>query len=239
MGDTNGSDSLVSQFEFANRAHVNRSSVSRAIRSGVLKDAVIGKKINVHHPDAICYIELQREKQAVKTDLAVAAPVQPDQPTQPAAVDTDSQSVDESVGDSADCEAALAALAGLRHMTIGQAIAKFGTEARMKNYVVLMGKLIEIETRGEKQRRERGELIERSFVSSVLIPLIDTTYRQLVSVVPDSLAIELVAIAKRGDEDCLGDMRTLISERISKPMTELITNMEKEIGNSATATRSE
>ena len=54
---------LVSRAEFARRAGVNQSAITRAC-SGKLKTAVEGKRINARHPTAVWYIGRQEKMHA-------------------------------------------------------------------------------------------------------------------------------------------------------------------------------
>lgn len=54
---------LISGAEFARRAGVNQSAVTRAC-AGKLKDAVEGKRINASHPEAVRYVERRERMRA-------------------------------------------------------------------------------------------------------------------------------------------------------------------------------
>lgn len=223
MADTN--DSLVSNAEFARRCGVNRSTIHKAVKTDRLGDAVVGKKINLHHPLAVAYLaekELvheQKDKASQAEDLAAALFTSDDESEAPPRVDNlkDVENL----------------LLSAQDLTLREIIVTYGTLAEFKKAVESLGKIQDYLNRVDVGRERRGELVERASDSAVLFGLLDQAFRRVICDAPTSMSSEIVAIvlANQNEEDLHKKVAAHITDHLSPIMKNVKNHMIQQVQN--------
>ena len=206
---------LIKKTELAEQAGVSRAAVTKAC-AGALAAAVVGKLIDIDHPDAIAYI---RSKQVKKTSTptkkprkAAAAPKK--RPVKTVAAPEPHEAPDEGSHFSEDDE-----IKDVLHLTLGEIVERHGTSGQFKTWVDAKKIIVDIQTRIVKLAQLEGTLVSRDLMKVGVIDPIDAAHRKLLTDGAKTIARRLTAMNSGGRslEDCEAFVKDQMSSFI-RPM---------------------
>lgn len=169
----------MKQIEFARRAGVSQAAISLA-RHTILKDAMVGKRIDAGHPDAVAYLE---RKRVAKPPPVVAK---------------------EKRGASADpVEIPPAVPKDIRvflEYPLGKLIEKFGTSTQFLDFLGAAQKIEIIHHRRLTNAKIERELVSRDMVQVCIIDVFAAAHLALLSDGAKTIAAGAMAKAASGTE---------------------------------------
>ena len=203
---------LIKKTEFAEQAGVSRAAVTKACDKA-LAAAVVGKLVDIDHPDAIAYI---RSKQVKKTATPAKKPTKPRKPRTAAKPKTVAapEPPDEGSHFSEDDD-----LRDVLHLTLGEILERHGTSGQFKTFVDAKKTIIDVQTRVVKLAQLEGTLVSRSLVKVGVIDPIDAAHRKLLTDGAKTIARRVTAMTSGGRslEDCEAFVKDQMSSFI-RPM---------------------
>ena len=188
---------LIKKTEFAEQAGVSRAAVTKAC-DGALKATVVGKLIDIDHPDAIAYIRAKQVKKtstpAKKPPKAAAKPKK-----KPAKTVAAPEPPDEEPHYSKDAE-----IEAVLHLTLGEIVRQHGTEGQFKAWLDAKKTIVDVQTRLVKLAVLEGTLVSRSLMKVGVIDPIDAAHRKLLTDGAKTIARRVTAMNSGGRslEDC-------------------------------------
>ena len=204
---------LIKKTEFAEQAGVSRAAVTKACDKA-LAAAVIGKLINIDHPDAIAYI---RSKQVKKTKTTTKKPRESCSKAKPKTVATPeppAEEEEEGSHFSEDDE-----IKNVLHLTLAEIVERHGTSGQFKTWVDAKKIIVDIQTRIVKLAQLEGVLVSRDLIKVGVIDPIDAAHRKLLTDGAKTIARRVTAMNSGGRslEDCEDFVKDQISSFI-RPM---------------------
>lgn len=197
---------LIKKTEFAEQASVSRAAVTKACDKA-LAAAVVGKLIDIDHPDAIAYI---RAKQVKKTPIPTKKPRTVKTVVAPEPPDEDDGGSHFSEDDD---------LRDVLHLTLGEILERHGTSGQFKTFVDAKKTIIDVQTKVVKLAQLEGTLVSRSLVKVGVIDPIDAAHRKLLTDGAKTIARRVTAMTSGGRslEDCEAFVKDQMSSFI-RPM---------------------
>jgi len=175
---------LVSKREFARRAGVKPPSISQAIRGKLLKEALVGKKININHPDAVAY--LAKKKRGVPNPAGALG-----------------------MGKAPEAQAARDSLEKtdikkILDLSLREILRTFGTKQQFRDWVDLIKSLEIIHEKRLKNAKAEGELVSRDLIKKGVIDPLDNMHKRLLADGARTIARQVhnMSLAGRAVEDC-------------------------------------
>ena len=209
---------LIKKTEFAEEAGVSRAAVTKACDKA-LAAAVVGKLIDIDHPDAVAYIKSKQVKKtpppAKKPRKAAATPkkkpaktVAASEPPEPPAEENERSHFSEDDD-----------LKNVLHLTLGEILERHGTSGQFKTFVDAKKTIIDVQTRVVKLAQLEGTLVSRSLVKVGVIDPIDAAHRKLLTDGAKTIARRVTAMTSGGRplEDCEAFVKDQMSSFI-RPM---------------------
>ena len=202
---------LIKKIEFAEQAGVSRAAVTKAC-DAALKAAVVGKLIDVDHPDAVAYIKSKRDKKTkppAKKPRKAAAKPKPKTVAAPEPPEDDERSHFSEDDDIRD----------VLHLTLGQIVERHGTSTQFKAWIDAKKTIVDVQTKVVKLAVLEGTLVSRGIVKVGVIDPIDAAHRKLLTDGAKTIARRVTAMNSGGRplEDCEDFVKDQISSFI-RPM---------------------
>lgn len=179
---------LIKKTEFAEQAGVSRAAVTKAC-AGALAAAVVGKLIDVDHPDAIAYI---KSKQSKKTPTPAKKPRTKAKP-KPKNVTTPEPPEGELSHFSEDDD-----LRAVLDLTLRELVQRHGTAAQFETWVKAKKTISETHIKDLKIAETEGLLIPRETVKTHIFGAMEASNLRLLTDTPKTLSRRLFAMAKSG-----------------------------------------
>ena len=185
---------LIKKTEFAEQAGVSRAAVTKAC-AGALRAAVVGKLIDIDHPDAVAYI---RSKQVKKTSTPTKKPRKPraaapsKKPISVAAAEPP-QPPDGGSHFSEDAD-----LRTVLHLTLSELVKRHGTAAQFETWVKAKKTISETRIKDLAIAKAEGELILRELVKTHIFGAMEASNLRLLTDAPKTLSRRLFSMAKAG-----------------------------------------
>jgi len=138
------SANLIRKSAFADLAGVSAAAVTKATRfGGILHEAMLGKKLDTTHPQAVAYLEEHRTKITVSIDGGEPTEYNPDDPTHPEVIPlptkpsgTLAKSLSKKAGVYEEGSFIVPEYIGdLADMTLRELIMQFGTDVRFVDWL--------------------------------------------------------------------------------------------------------
>lgn len=203
---------LIKKTEFAEQANVSRAAVTKACDKA-LAAAVVGKLIDIDHPDAIAYI---RSKQVKKTKTPTKKATKPRAKAKPKTVAAPEppEPADEGSHFSEDDD-----LRDVLHLTLAEILERHGTSGQFKTFVDAKKTIVDVQTRVVKLAQLEGTLVSRDLVKVGVIDPIDAAHRKLLTDGAKTIARRVTAMNSGGRplEDCEDFVKDQIASFI-RPM---------------------
>ena len=203
---------LIKKTEFAEQAGVSRAAVTKAC-AGALVATVVGKLIDVDHPDAVDYI---KSKQVKKTKTPAKKPRKPKKkPVKTVtAPEPPEEEEDEGSHFSEDDE-----IKDVLHLTIAEIVERHGTSSQFKTWIDAKKTIVDIQTRIVKLAQLEGTLVSRDLMKVGVIDPIDAAHRKLLTDGAKTIARRVTAMNSGGRplEDCEDFVKDQIASFI-RPM---------------------
>jgi hypothetical protein len=203
---------LISKAEFSRQANVSRTAVTKAC-AGLLKAAVVGKSIDIDHPDAIAYIRSKQvKKTATPTKKAAATPKKKKAKTVAATETPELPDEESHFSEDEDIKEVL-------HLTLGEIVARHGTCTQFKAWIDAKKTIVDVQTRVVKLAALEKTLVSRSLIKVGVIDPIDAAHRKLLTDGAKTIARRVTAMTSGGRslEDCEAFVKDQIASFI-KPM---------------------
>lgn len=203
---------LTSKSNLARLAGVSRAAVTLAAQ-GALADAVVNGKIDTEHPIVVEWlarkVTLLTTKDGKITNRGLTQPIKR-QLTTATTVGSGGASLKNNNND-------LSFEVGeLENLTIKQVVMRYGSVDGFKRFVESLKAIADYNFRDLKIKTQRGELIRRDLVESVLLPLVDVAYQRLVSDIPAAIVQQVISRLESGGSEAVLDCEKIIREAISK-----------------------
>ncbi len=195
---------LIKKTEFAEQAGVSRAAVTKACDKA-LAAAVVGKLIDVDHPDAVAYI---KSKQVKKTQTPAK------KPRKAAAAPEPLKEEEEESHFSEDDE-----IKDVLHLTLAEIVERHGTSSQFKTWIDAKKIIVDIQTRIVKLAQLEGTLVSRDLIKVGVIDPIDAAHRKLLTDGAKTIARRVTAMNSGGRplEDCEDFVKDQIASFI-RPM---------------------
>ena len=206
---------LIKKIEFAEQAGVSRAAVTKACDKA-LAAAVVGKLIDIDHPDAIAYIESKRAKKttapAKKPRKAAATPKK--KPAKTVAAPEPTEAPDDVSHFSEDDE-----IKDVLHLTLAEIVERHGTSGQFKTWLDAKKTIVDVQTRIVKLAQLEGVLVSRDLIKVGVIDPIDAAHRKLLTDGAKTIARRVTAMNSGGRplEDCEDFVKDQIASFI-RPM---------------------
>lgn len=203
---------LIKKTEFAEEAGVSRAAVTKAC-AGALKATVVGKLIDIDHPDAIAYIQSKRTKKIVApTKKAIKPRKAKDTKKKPAAKTvTTPEPPNEESHFSEDDD-----IKDVLHLTLAEIVERHGTSSQFRVWVDAKKAIVDVQTRVVKLAALQKTLIPRALVENHIFGAIETGNLRLLRDTSKAATRKLFTLAKAGGSLDEGELlvRKLISDQL-------------------------
>ncbi len=120
-------------------------------------------------------------------------------------------------------------LESLADRTVQEVVDQFGEIEAVFPLAKAMKVRAEWQVKDVEAKRKRGDLIEKTFVTQVIIPLVNSAFRRLVSESPESLTAVIVARVLSGGESLHLDVKDAIRMENSGILTSLVEQVRAEV----------
>ena len=200
---------LIKKTEFAEEAGVSRAAVTKAC-AGLLAAAVVGKLIDIDHPDAVAYIRSKQVKKtpptAKKPRKATAAP----KPRKAKTVAAPEPPAEESHFSEDDD------IKDVLHLTLAEIVQRHGTSSQFRVWVDAKKAIVDVQTRVVKLAALQKTLIPRELVENHIFGAIETGNLRLLRDTSKAATRKLFTLAKAGGSLDEGELlvRKLISDQL-------------------------
>lgn len=111
-------------------------------------------------------------------------------------------------------------LEDLGALTLREVLDRWGTLRGLADGVKALKDFADMKNKESAAAQRRGQLVDRSLVSAVLVPLIDLAFRRLVTEMPVALGEQIIARVMAGGEDLRLDVEALIRRETSGILTD-------------------
>jgi len=199
------SKEIISRAEFARRANVSAAAVTKACTKRLIK-AVVGKRIDAAHPDAIKYLESQKPKVDIVINGETFKPAESkrgwDAKNEQKKKDDQSQPIEvpENIEEFAD-------------MSLRDIIDKFGTDVRFLDWLKATKEIEIINEKRIKNAISKNELVSRELVKFGIIDPIDSTFTKLLTDGSKTIARRATAMQDSGRS--LADIEDFVKDQIA------------------------
>ncbi len=206
---------LISRADFSKQAGVSRPAVTKAC-AGALKAAVVGKSIDIDHPDAVAYIKSKHGKKtkppAKKPRKAAAKPKK--KPVKTVTASEPPEEDDERSHFSEDDD-----IRDVLHLTLGEIVQRHGTCTQFKAWIDAKKTIVDVQTRVVKLAVLEKTLVSRDLIKVGVIDPIDAAHRKLLTDGAKTIARRVTAMNSGGRplEDCEDFVKDQIASFI-RPM---------------------
>lgn len=207
---------LITKTQFARRAGVTPTAISKALRTGLLKPgALVGGKVDAQSPAAKEYLAF-RAKQKVR-------PGPPRKREQDAA---EMAHLSEEYVPSAEIPSAVTAevVRQYGHMTLHEIVIRFGSIEAFNEHLKAVKALVSIEAAQLANDKARGDVIPRSLVTR-LVGLVSAAMSKLLSEAPITAAAKVYEAVRAGAH--LQEVEAIIRDQISHVISAVKSDMQK------------
>ena len=170
---------LISQSEFSRLVNISTAGVAKLVRTRLVK-AMVGKRVDIQHPDAIEYLKSKLGK-GIVTEL-ISVPIEKPPPPPPP----------EQVELPEDIEA-------VADLTIRQVVEKFGTVTAFSDWLKAMKSIADIKEKHLKNDAALGRVIDKEYVANFMFGAFETSYSQLVNDAPRTICATIVESHEAGE----------------------------------------
>ena len=202
---------LIKKIEFAEQAGVSRAAVTKAC-DRALAAAVVGKLIDIDHPDAVAYI---RSKQTKKTAPPAKKPSKPRATAKPKTVVAPEPPEEEEASHFSEDDE----IKDVLHLTLAEIVERHGTSGQFKIWLDAKKTIVDVQTRIVKLAQLEGVLVSRDLIKVGVIDPIDAAHRKLLTDGAKTIARRVTAMNSGGRplEDCEAFVKDQIASFI-RPM---------------------
>ena len=218
------SANLMRKSAFAELAGVSAAAVTKATRlGGILHGAMLGKKLDSTHPQAVAYLEEHKPKVTISVDGGPSIPIEDfnedlgippiiDPASKPSGhvaknaskkagkYEEGSFTVPEYIGDLAD-------------RTLRDLIMQFGTDVRFLDWLKATKEIEVINEKRLKNAESEGTLVSRHLVKVGIIEPLDAAHTKLLTDGVKTISRRTVAMHDSGRD--LSDIEDFVSDQIS------------------------
>lgn len=195
----------LSKSELSRLVGISRAATGKAAKTHFADAITPNGRIDVDHPVVREWLEA-RGVNEIPDSAKLTKPV----PGKKAAVNTYEKRLDPRRSAGIQTRVGDYDLKDLEDLTIREVVMKYGSVDGFKRFIESLKGIAEYKFRELKVKQQRGELIERDRVASVVFPMIDVAFTRLVSDVPTSLSKLIVARVESGGEGTARDVEELI-----------------------------
>jgi len=167
---------LVTRTNFAKMAAVSPSNISKAInKTGLLTKAVVGKKIDANHPDAVLYLARNKARLEAKKRKS------------------------QNVGNNFLEEKLDGEIEPFLDLSLREVVELFGTDEKFSEWLKAAKIIEDIKEKQIKNNTSLNELIPREYVRTHLIAFIETLSVRLLSDSPRTIAARVLEAKESGE----------------------------------------
>ena len=193
-------------------AGVSNAAVTRATKTGILKDATYKGKIDINHPSAREYIHRAEQKKGQLAPVRRAA-------TRSAPSGQAAKRLKRVTADTPDLPAETVAvlakdIAALAHMPLIDLVTIFGSDLRFKDWLDALKKIEEIHDKRIKNAKATGDLVARDLIAKGIIDPFDRAHRLILTDGARTISQRLQAKFKAGIT--APEAETFVRDTISK-----------------------
>lgn len=171
----------VSFKNFAQLAEISLGTVTYIKKNKKFEDGLRNNLINLSHPLVVSYLRKKRIDLSAKTiEFEENNPekINKEIESNPKKIGEEIEALFDTLPDIFRTECSLDEL---KRMTLYEIVKKFGNIIYFKDYVLAQTALQVFETKDLKLRKERGEVIDKKFVKTNILGLIEVLYKKLLS----------------------------------------------------------
>lgn len=200
----------MTRAEFARIAGVSASAVSKACKAK-LRRAVVGRRIDLDHEDAVAYLE---NRGIDPTSVRESPPKsrKPAPAERPPPLD-------------------IAAPAEIAELTIREVVRRFGTQTRFRDWLQALKAIEDIQEKRLRNETANGRLIERELVKTHVFGAIDATNRRLLADTPRTVAQRIYAMAR--SEAPVEEAEKVVREAIASQLAPVRTSASRALRKQA------
>ena len=237
---------LIGKAEFADWIGIKKPSVARLVSTGSLKNACVGKRIDLFHPDCISYIEKNKDKKNIQTEkyfsewppllnnendnLNDRPKIQVQNNHENYTIEEKPYNFQSPVPDDIILSKVKTNLGDVEknvtHLlswSLSQILDTFGTETAFNDYLKARKTMADIAEKELKILQTKGELVSVSMFQHCVIDPIDTLCIKL-------LTDYCKTLSKKAKNMALSGMSDLeIEQQMSKSLTTYIDQMKKKM----------
>jgi hypothetical protein len=167
---------LVTRTNFAKMAGVGLTAISEAVKSGALAKAMVGKKLDANHPDAVLY--LQRNK---------------------ARLEAKKRRNQDNIGNKVLTEKLDNKVEEFMDLTLREVIEFFGTDEKFSEWLRAAKTIEDIREKQLKNRVTQGELIPRELVRTSVFAYLEILNLRLLGDSPRTITARVKESLEAGE----------------------------------------
>ena len=191
---------LITRAEFSRRAGVSGAAITTACAT-LLKDAVVGRRLNALHRSAVVYIAEHAKSGAPHVSGTAAAKATKKKASLDALNNGDTiHEIPEDIRDFAD-------------MTLRELIQRFGTDQAFLDWLNATKRIEDINEKRLKNAATQGELVSRALVKTGIIDPIESAHLKLLTDGAKTIARRATAMHDAGRK--LGDIENFVLDQVS------------------------
>jgi len=178
---------LIKQIDFARLAGVTPGAIT-ALKPK-LGDALVGRKIDVNHPNAQAYLEEQEAKREASRTKNADMRISPREKNE-GLREEDSFNIDDSrIRDD------------LMDLTLSQIVDLYGSLPGYVVYVKAQAQVEDYQAKKEKRAKARGDLIDKHHEARVAFEALEQLAIRLLTEIPQTLSQKIITIARQDEVD--------------------------------------